>query len=139
MILSKDDLIEAVSADLLKKGYSVLNKQGGRRRGADIIARDPESKKRLLISAAGHTRAEMTATGSHPFRTESELLACMTRSVYSALRMRHENEFTRGDEIALVFPDISSCHKYLGAEKPVLDSLGVKVLVVKKDREVIVL
>jgi hypothetical protein len=139
MIPTKDDVIEAVSIDLLEKGYSVLKKPAWRRRGADLVARDPDTKKRLLISAAGHTRAELAKAGPHAFRTEPQLLTCMTRSVYSALRLRHEEEFGRDDEIVLAFPDIPSCQKYLAAEKSVLNALGVKVLVVKKDKEVTVL
>ncbi len=138
-MLYKDDVAEAVSVDLLKRGYSVLKKPGGRKRGADIIARDPESKRRLFISAAGEARAEAGKEKARTAQTEAQALQCMTNSVYSALSMRKEDRFSPGDQIALAFPDGPECRKYLAVQKPVFDSLGVKVMLVTDDREVAVL
>jgi hypothetical protein len=138
-MLYKDDVTEAVSLDLLKRGYSIVNKPKGRRKGADIIARDPDSKKRLFISIAGQERAEASSEKPQSVRTESQALQCMTRSVYSALSMRNEDQFGPGDQIALVFPEGPQCRKYLAVQKPVFDSLGVKVMVVKEDQKVDVL
>jgi hypothetical protein len=135
-MLNKDDVTEAVSLDFLKRGYSILKKPKGRRRGADVIARDPESKARVLVSAAGRTPSERETEKSNAVHTESQVLECMTRSVYSALRMRNENQFSPGDQIALAFPDVPECQRYLNAEKPVLDSLGVKIILVNEDKEV---
>jgi hypothetical protein len=138
-MLNKDDISEAVSLDLLKRGYSILKKPKGRKRGADIIARDPESKTRVFISAAGRTESEASEGKPLAAGTESQVLECMTRSVYSALRMRSEEQFSPGDQIALAFPDVPECRRYLSVEKPVLDSLGVKIMLVKEDKEVAVL
>lgn len=138
-MLNKDDVTEAVSLDFLKRGYSILKKPKGRRRGADVIARDPESKARVLVSAAGRTPLETEIEKPNAVHTESQVLECMTRSVYSALRMRNENQFSPGDQIALAFPDVPECQRYLSAEKPVLDSLGVKIILVNEDKEVRIL
>jgi hypothetical protein len=129
-------VIEALTLDLLRRGYSILNKPRGRRKGADIIARDPDSKVRMFISAAGRARPKDEAEKQQVIRTESQVLACMSRSVYTALRMHDENQFSPGDQIALAFPDVSECQKYLAVEKPVLDSLGVKIFVVKDNKDV---
>lgn len=136
-MLDKEGVTEAVTLDLLKRGYSILKKPRGRRRGADIIARDPGSKSRMFISSAGRARSKEEAERPLQIRTESQVLACMSRSIYTALRMRDENQFSPGDQIALAFPDVSECQKYLAVEKPVLDSLGVKILLVKDNKEVI--
>ncbi len=134
--MNKDDVAEAVSLDLLKRGYSILKKHRGRRKGADIIARDPESKRRLLISAAGLDRDEAAKQKPGVRRTESQVLECMARSVRSALTMPEEDRFGPGDQIGLAFPDVPTCRKYLAVEKPVLDSLGVKIFIVREDRQV---
>lgn len=135
-MLSKDDVIEALVLDLLNKGYAIVKKARGRTKGADVIARDPESKTKLLISAAGPSRQEAAGFDKGSPRTESQALQCMTRSVYSALRMSKEDRFGPGDHVALAFPDGPACRKYLAVQKPAFDSLGVKVFVVKKDKEV---
>jgi hypothetical protein len=135
-MLDKEGVTEAVTLDLLKRGYSILNKPKGRRKGADIIARDPDSKARMFISAAGRVRPKEGTKKPQVIRTESQVLACMSRSVYTALRMHDEDQFSPGDQIALAFPDVSECQKYLAVEKPVLDSLGVKIFVVKDNKEV---
>ena len=135
-MLSKDDVIEALSLDLLKRGYAIVRRARGRTKGADIIARDPESKTKLLISAAGPSRKEAAKFEKGTPRTESQALQCMTRSVYSALRMSKEDRFGPGDQLALAFPDGAACRKYLAVQKPAFDSLGVKIFVVKKDNEV---
>ena len=116
-----------------------MKRPKGRKKGADIIARDPESKRRLFISAAGETRAEAAKEKPQSVWTESQVLRCMTRSVYSALTMRHEDQFDPGDQIALAFPDGPEYQKYLAVQKPVFDSLGVKVMLVREDKKVDVL
>jgi hypothetical protein len=135
-MLNKDDVVEALLLDFLNKGYSILTKGTGRTKGADIIARDPESRRKFFVSAAGPTRQEASKYEKGSPRTESQALQCMTRSVYSALRMRREDRFGPGDQIALAFPDGPACRKYLAMQKSAFDSLGVKVFVVKKDKEV---
>lgn len=135
-MLNRDEIAAAVSVDLLRRGYSILTKPKGRRQGADIIAQEPRSKVKVFISAAGRHASETVAQEPETVRPESEVLECMKRSVYSALRMRHENQFGKGDQIALAFPDERGCRKYLTAEKPVLESLGVKILLVKDNKEV---
>jgi hypothetical protein len=134
-MLSKEDVATAVSIDFLKRGYSILKKPKGRRKGADVIAREPESQARVFVSAAGPAPTE-AAADLDAVHTESEVLKCMTRSVYSALRMRDEHQFSPTDRIALAFPDVPECHRYLSAQKPFLDSIGVKILLVNEDREV---
>jgi hypothetical protein len=138
-MLNKDDITQAVSLDFLKRGYSVVEKTKGRGKGVDIIARDPESKAKVFVSAAGRTSAEIAGEKPRATHTESQVLKCMTRSLYSALRMSREDQFIAGDQIALAFPDSPECLRYLDAEKPVLDSFGVKILLVNEDKEVRVL
>ena len=135
-MLSKEDVATAVSHNFLKRGYSILKKPKGRRKGADVIARDPESQIRVFVSAAGRTPTEAAAAGLDAPHTESEVLKCMTRSVYSVLRMRDENQLSPADQIALAFPDVPECHRYLSAQKPFLDSIGVKIILVNEDKEV---
>lgn len=135
-MLHKEDITEAVCLDLVKRGYSVWKKPHGRKKGADVIAQEPKTKVKMFISTAGRAASEAAGDEPHAVRTESQVLECMTKSLYSALRTRHENKFSPGDEIVLAFPDEPGCRKYLCAEKPVLDSLGVKILVVKENKEV---
>jgi hypothetical protein len=135
-MITRNDITEAVSLDLLKKGYSIAERPKGRHKGADIIARDPETKARLFVSAAGRTRSEIAADKPRTAHTESEVLHCMVKSIHSALRTRKEDKFSRDDKIALAFPDAPECLRYLDAEKPVLDSLGVKIILVNEKKEV---
>ncbi len=135
-MLDQEDVIEAVSLDLLEKGYAILNKPGSDHEGADIVARDSRSGAKIFVSAAGAARSEAGRGKLEAEYTETQLFRCVARSVHGAMRLQGEDRFNSGDHIALAFPDIPGCRKYLDAEKPVLEALGIKVFLVGEDKKV---
>ena len=136
-MLDENDVIEAVSLHLLEKGYSIVQKS--RRGEIDIVARGPQSKAKLLVSATGAARPR--AGGEKPQRswTESQVFRALTRSIASALMIRHTGQFDPGDQIALAFPDLPAVRKYLSAEKPVMDCLSVRFFLVTPEKNVVVI
>lgn len=137
-MLNKSDVLEALSHYLLNEGYSVMEGSGKTDGAVDIIAGDPRSKSKTLISVAGvaHSRAGKGKLQS--VYTESQVFRAVTRSIQGALKMHGTDCFNPGDRIALAFPDVPAFRKYLCAEKSVLDSLGIKVFLVTEDKGVII-
>ena len=135
-MLDESDVIEAVSRHLLEKGYAIIEKSGT---DVDIIARKPESGGKILISAAGVARSKAGRGKLEASYAESQIFRSVTKSLYSALTMNKADEFSTGDRIALAFPDTPAFRRYLNAEKPVMDSLGIKIFLVTEEKDVVVL
>ncbi len=136
-MLDADDLIEAVSLHLLEKGYFIVEKP--ERGKVAIVARDPESKVHLLVSVAATARPRGTAPKSQRSWTESQVFRLLTMSIANALMIRHRSRFKPGDQIGLAFPDLPVVRKYLDAEKPIMDCLGVNFFLVTQEKNVFVI
>jgi hypothetical protein len=136
-MLDENDVIEAVCLHLLEREYSIVQKSS--RGVVDIVARDPQSKAKLLVSATGGARSR--AGGEKPQRpwTEYQVFRALTRSIASALMIRHTGHLNPGDQIALAFPDLPAVRKYLSAEKPVMECLGVRFFLVTPEKNVVVI
>jgi hypothetical protein len=135
-MLDDTDVAEAVSHDLLMKGYSILRKHRADHNDVDIVARSPETGTKLFISAAGVASSQAGREKLAEVYTESQLFHCVSRGIHSALRIHGDYKFIPGDQIALAFPDTPGFRKYLSAEKPVLDSFGIKVFLVTEKKGV---
>ena len=135
-MLDETQVLEAVSFELLERGYSVVQKPSEDPGDVDMVARDPSSGRRILMSAAGVARSKAGRGKLEAQYTESQVFRSVVRGVRSALRMRKTDEFTAGDQIGLAFPDVPALRKYLSAEKPVMDALNVKVFLVSEDKKV---
>jgi hypothetical protein len=135
-MLNDDDVIDAMSHHLLKTGYSILRKSRTDRDDVDVVARWPETGTKVFVSAAGAAHSRAGKEELEEVHTETELFHCVTRGIHSALRVHGAERFAQGDQIVLAFPDTPGCRKYLGAEKSVLDSFGIKVFFVAEDKSV---
>ena len=133
-MLDANDVIEAVSLHLLEKGYSIVEKS--QRGNVAIVARDPQSKAHLLVSATGAARPKAGREKPQKSWTESQVFRALTMSLANALMIRHRSQFNPGDQIALAFPDLPAVRKYLSAEKPVMDCLGVSFFLVTPEKNV---
>jgi hypothetical protein len=138
-MLDDTEVATAVSHELLKKGYSILRKHRANRNDVDIVARLPKKGAKLFISAAGVASSKAGREKLSDVYTESQLFHCVSRGLHSALRIHSDYKFIPGDQIALAFPDTPGFRKYLSAEKPVLDSFGIKVFLVTEERNVVTL
>jgi hypothetical protein len=135
-MLDKDEVLEAVSLELLERGYSVVRRSKEDHREVDMVARNPKSGGRILLSAAGSARSKAGRGKLEVQYTESQVFRGVVRGLYSALRMRKTDEFNPGDQIGLAFADVPALRKYLSAEKPVIDALSVKIFLVTEDKKV---
>jgi hypothetical protein len=138
-VLDDTNVAAAVSHHLLSKGYSILRKRRSDRNDVDIIAGLPGKGTKLFISAAGPASSRAGREEFAEIYTESQLFNCISRGIHSAIRIHGDYKFNRGDQIALAFPDTAGFRKYLTAEKPVLDSLGIKVFLVTEEKGVVTL
>ncbi|MGA3174486.1 MAG: hypothetical protein ABSE25_08715 [Syntrophorhabdales bacterium] len=135
-MLDEKEVTEAVSLYLSERGYTVPEKSIADPRGVDVVVYHPDTRSKIFISAAGVARSEAGRGKLEASYTESQVLRCVARGIYSAFKMPVPDHFIPGDKIAIAFPDIPAFHKYLNAQKPVMDSLGIKAFLVAGDSKV---
>jgi hypothetical protein len=132
-VLDEKEVLEAVTIDLLAKGYGILDKTTTDRDDVDIIARESKTGSKLFISAAGIARSKAGRGTLEAEFTERQLFHSVARTIHGALKTGDRERFNPGDRIVLAFPDIPGYQKYLTVQKSFLDSLGIVVLLVSED------
>jgi hypothetical protein len=135
-MLDETDVIEAISLDLLRRGFSILRKSRKDLNDIDIVARWPESGTKILISAVGMSRSRAGRGKLEASYAESQLFYSISRAILSSLKMKGDLKFKPGDRLALAFPDTPRFREHLSAQKPVLDSFGIEVSLVTEEKEV---
>jgi hypothetical protein len=135
-MLDETDVIEAISLDLLERGFSIVRKSKEALNDVDIVAKWPETGAKILVSAVGMSRSRAGRGKLEASYTESQIFYSISRAVLSALKMKGDLKFKPGDRIALAFPDTPQFRKQLRAQKPVLDSFGIEVSLVSEERKV---
>jgi hypothetical protein len=138
-MLDENEVMEAVSFYLLERGYAILQESATDRRGVDIVAYHPESKAKIFVSVAGIARSKAGRGKLETAYTESQVLRSVARGIYSAMKMGTPDHFIPGDQIAIGFSDTPTFRKYLEAEKPVMDSFGIKIFLVSEEKKITVL
>ena len=138
-MLDERGVMEAVSRYLRDRGYRVLELSTVDRRGVDVVLYHPESKGKIFLSATGVAVSKAGRGKLEGSYTESQVLKCVARGVYSAFSTPAGDHFIPGDKIAIAFPDIPAFHRYLNTQKPVMDSLGIKAFLVGEDGKVTML
>ncbi len=138
-MLDENEVTEAISLYLLDRGYAILQKSTTDRRGVDIVAYHPESKAKIFISVAGVAHSKAGRGKLEAAYTESQVLRCVARGVYSAMKIGVPDHFIPGDQIAIGFSDTPTFRKYLEAEKPIMDSFGIKIFLVSEEKKISVL
>jgi hypothetical protein len=136
-MLTENDVIEAVCNYLDAHGYKILSRCDTTQRGMDIIAARPGGVGRLLVEAKGETSADSkSARFGKPFNN-AQVRDHVANAFYTGACLCAEHRRV-GDTVALAFPDNALHRKHVGPIKPVLDSLGITVYSVRKDRTVVV-
>lgn len=135
-MLVETDVIEAISLDLLNRGFSILRKSREALNDIDIVARWPETGAKILISAVGMSRSRAGRGKLEASYTESQIFYSVSRAILSALKMKGDLKFRPGDRIALAFPDTPRFREHLTAQKPALDSFGIEVSLVTEEKQV---
>ncbi len=138
-MFDENKVAAGVSHYFLERGYAVNQVQPADRRGVDFIAYHPETKAKIFVSTAEIARSKAGRGKLEAAYTESQVLRAVTRGLGSALTMDTPDRFQPGDMIVVGFPDTPTFRKYLEAEKPVMDSFGIKIFVVSEDKKVSVL
>ena len=135
-MLDETDVIEAISLDLLERGFSIVRKSKEALNDIDIVAKWPETGAKILVSAVGMSRSRAGRGKLEATYTQSQIFYSISRAVLSALKMKGDLKFKPGDRIALAFPDTPQFRKQLRAQEPVLDSFGIEVSLVSEERRV---
>ena len=138
-MLDENEVMEAVSLYLLKRGYAILQESATDLRGVDIVAYHPESEAKIFVSVAGVARSKAGRGKLEAVYTESQVLRSVARGIYSAMKIGRPKHFIPGDQIAIAFSDTPTFRKYLEAEKPVMDSFGIKIFLVSEEKKITVL
>ncbi len=132
-MLDEKEVLEAITLDLLAKGYGILDKAMVHHGDVDIVARQLKTGAKLFITAAGIARSTAGRGKLEQQFTERQLFHSVARSINGAFKTGDRERFNPGDKIALAFPDIPGYKKYLTVQKPILDSLGIIVFLVSED------
>ena len=138
-MLDENEVREAVYLYLLERGYAVSPQSTTDRRGVDIVAYHPESKAKVFVSTGGVARSRAGRGKLAAVYTETQVLKSVAKGISSALRTSTPERFAPGDQIAIGFPDTPTFRKYLEAEKPVMDSFGIRIFLVAEDKKITVL
>ncbi len=136
-MLDENDVLEAVSLHLLEKGYYIVEKPAGGE--VDIIAREPQSKARLLVSATRISPLSGSKGKPQSSWTESQIFQALASSIAKVLMIRHTAELGPDDQIALAFPDLPTVRKYVNTEKCIMDCLNLRFFLVSPEKNVLVI
>ncbi len=135
-MLDETDVVEAITLDLLQRGFSVLRKSRKELTDIDIVAKWQESGAKIFISAVGMARSKAGRGKLETTYAETQIFYSISRAILSAMRIKGDLKFRPGDRIALAFPDTPRFRQRLNAQKPVLDSFGIEVSLVTEDKKV---
>jgi len=135
-MLDETNVIEAVSLDLLKRGYAILEECRVESNDVDIVASWPESGAKMFISAVGVPGSKAEIGKPEVSCTESQVFYCTSKAVISVMKMQGACKFSPGDRVALAFPDTPLFREQLNGQRPVLDSFGIDVFLVTEEKNV---
>ncbi len=134
-MLTENDVIDAVCDYLVAAGYKILRRSHTKQKGTDIIAKRPEGPGRLLIEAKGETSADPRTKGYGTPFDSAQVQVHVAEAFRTAARF-HDEHHSSGDFVGVAFPDTRLHRKYLGQVKSAIDSLGIPVYFVQRDRSV---
>lgn len=137
LVLTENDVVEAVAAYLEADGYHIASKCSTHERGIDIVAEHPRTKRQLLVEAKGGTSSkEGTANYGNPFTANQAKTHVSVAFYYAAmLRQKHASE---NAQVALAFPDDHAHRSLVENIATVLQVLGILVFFVDSTRRVTV-
>jgi hypothetical protein len=133
LMLTEDDVVDAVCAHLVHEGYDIISKCTTNQTGIDIVAED-KSGGQLLIEAKGETSADCKSRRyGRPFDS-AQVRDHVANAVYTALCL-----LERGSSVALAFPDNEAHRRRAFAVQAVLGKLGIRIYLVGPDLRVNIL
>jgi Holliday junction resolvase-like predicted endonuclease len=134
-MLTENEVVDSVCHFLEAAGYKILTRASTSERGIDIVARLPESSGRLLIEAKGETSSKSRTAGfGRPF--DSAQVKVHVAEAFYAAACLHATHHSSGDSAGIALPDTPRHHELLNRIRPVIDSLGIAVYFVQRDRSV---
>jgi hypothetical protein len=134
-MLTENDVVDAVCDYLEAAGYKILMRATTSERRIDIVARLPEGSGRLLIEAKGETSSKSKTAGfGRPF--DSAQTKVHVAEAFYAAACLHAAHHSSSDSAGIALPDTPRHRELLNRIKPVIDSLGIVVYFVQRDRSV---
>jgi hypothetical protein len=128
-MLDENDVTKAVSNHIKSQGYVILQECTTNDRGVDIIAKHPSGSGNLSIEAKG---ARSSKPGSPRYGQDyrkAEVFDRVAKGIYTVIAMYANRK--DGDQVGLACPETAWFLEYLQPTKPVLDSLGITVYIVR--------
>jgi hypothetical protein len=135
-MLTENDVIDAVCKYLEAHGHRIVSRCDTAQRGIDIVAARQGGLGRLLVEAKGETSADSKSARFGKAFNNAQVRDHVANAFYTGVCLHSENH-RKGDAVALAFPETSLHRKYLEPIKPVLDSLGIAIYIVRRDGSVI--
>lgn len=134
-MLNENDVVDAVCNHLEGVGYKVLQRCSTTDHGIDIVATHPSKKGRLLIEAKGGTSSRAGSARFDKGFSRTQVFDRVAKGFYTTACMYAANG-RAGDTAAMAYPDTPQFRDYLGRIRPVTESLGFFIFLVKPDHSV---
>ncbi len=135
-MLDHAGIIEAISLDLLKRGYAILEECTVDYHSVDIVADSPESGAKMFINVFGLPQAKTAEKVIEGSETESQVFYSVSRAIVGSMSMKGACKFNPGDQLVMAFPGTARFREYLSGQKPVLDTFGIDVILVTEEKTI---
>ena len=133
-LLTENDVVEAVCRHLEANGMAIISRCSTKEQGYDIVARYPDTNRRLIVEAKGATSARADSARFEQGFSRNQIRSHVARAFYSAAAaLQRENG---NADAAITFPDTSNHRRFVDAIARSLDVLGIKVFWVQEDGNV---
>lgn len=136
--MDENEVIAGICAHLIASGCHVEQRLHTTERGIDIIAREPESHRRILIEAKGGTSSRIGSERYGRPYTQTQVFDRAGKGIFTALKMRADH--SEEDVLCvLATPDTQWFRMYLAKVALLVKPLGIEVWLLSSDGSVSVL
>lgn len=133
-MLTENDVISAACSKIQELGFNIVQSLHTSEKGIDIIARKDEVT--LYVEAKGETSASLTSSRyGKPFNP-NQIDSHISRALLTGCKLIHQKQ-NEVFKVAIALPDNAGHRKVINQIQTVLDTLGIVMIWVSKDRVVV--
>lgn len=130
-MLTENDVVLAVCADLERSGWTIISRALTTERGDDIVA-ERQGTRHIVEAKGGGSSKEGTRRFGQEF-TLSQCQICVAKASLRAMKVISADD---GTQAAIAFPDTTNFRRVVEPVLPALRTLGITVYLVRPDHSV---
>jgi hypothetical protein len=135
-MLTENDVIVAVVAELKRRGYSIPRTATTVQRGIDIEATSSTGRRTILIEVKGETTSKAyTARHGMPF-TRNQCRTHIAVALFAAAKARDAAKGRSGQLVAIALPDAAANRDLVGPIRKSIRALGIGLFWVSPEKSV---